>query len=117
MDFKTAVTVCLRKYARFDGRASRSEFWWFYLFTVLAMSAASLVSRSIGDPNDVLGTIVMFGLLVPSLSAGCRRLHDVGRSGWWQVLSLTLIGLIPLVYWMVQPTQPGENKYGTLLAS
>jgi len=117
MDFKTAVTVCLRKYARFDGRASRSAVWWCYLFTVLAMSAASLVSRSIGDPNDVLGTIVMFGLLVPSLSAGCRRLHDVGRSGWWQVLSLTLIGLIPLVYWMVQPTQPGENKYGTLLAS
>jgi uncharacterized membrane protein YhaH (DUF805 family) len=112
MDFKTAVTTCLKEYAQFQGRASRSEFWWFYLFTVLAMSFASLISRSIGDPQDLLGTLVMFALLLPSLSAGCRRLHDVGRSGWWQLLSLTIIGVLVLLYWMVQPARPEGDRYG-----
>lgn len=116
MDFKTAVTTCLKKYAQFQGRASRSEFWWFYLFTVLAMSFASLISRSIGDTQDLLGTLVMFALLLPSLSAGCRRLHDVGRSGWWQLLSLTIIGVLVLLYWMVQPARPEGDRYGPATA-
>ncbi len=112
MDFKTAVVTCLSKYARFQGRASRSEFWWFYLFTLIVMTVASLISRAIGDPNDTLGGLATFALLLPSLAAGCRRLHDIGRSGWWQLLTLTVIGLVLLIYWLVQPSQSGDNKYG-----
>ncbi|SRR5690554_6324596 len=113
MNFKVAVVTCLRKYAHFQGRASRSEFWWFYLFTVIVMSVASLLSRLIGDPNDLLGGVTTFALLLPSLAAGCRRLHDIGRSGWWQLLTLTVVGILLLIYWLAQPTQPAPNKYGT----
>lgn len=112
MDFKAAVAICLKKYTHFKGRASRSEFWWFYLFTVIVMTVASLISRAIGDPNDILGTLAMFALLPPSVAAGCRRLHDVGRSGWWQLLTLTIIGMLLLVYWLVQPSRAAGDKYG-----
>jgi len=112
MDFKTAVITCLTKYANFQGRASRSEFWWFYLFTVIVMGIASLVSDLSGDPNDILGTLATFALILPSLAAGCRRLHDIGRSGWWQLLMLTVVGVLLLIYWMVQPSRPAGDKYG-----
>lgn len=112
MDFRTAVATCLSKYATFRGRASRSEFWWFYLFTVIVMTAASMISRAMGDPNDILGTLTTFALLLPSTAAGCRRLHDVGRSGWWQLLAITVIGIVLLVYWMVQPSRATGAKYG-----
>lgn len=104
MNFGQAISTCFAKYAAFSGRASRAEFWWFFLFQVLALVAASLVS-------DLLYGLVSLGLLLPGLAVGTRRLHDIGKSGWWQLIMLTGIGLLLLIYWWVQSTAEGANEY------
>jgi|GWRWMinimDraft_6_1066014.scaffolds.fasta_scaffold06599_2 uncharacterized membrane protein YhaH (DUF805 family) len=107
MDFQTAVKTCLtKKYADFSGRASRPEFWWFVLAQFLASAVVSVVS-------SLLATVLALGLLIPSLAAGARRLHDLGKSGWLQLLGLIpIIGWILLIYWAAQPGEAGANKYG-----
>lgn len=105
MDFMTAVKTCFAKFADFSGRATRPEYWWFVLAYVIVAIVASLIHRYV----YVLAVLVF---LVPLISAGVRRLHDIGKTGW-----LILLGLIPLVglvllYFMVQPTQPQANEYG-----
>lgn len=75
----------------------RSEFWWFFLFQIIVMVIASFL-------GDVISGIVSIALLLPALAVGARRLHDVGRSGWWQLLTLTGIGVLVLIFWWVQPS-------------
>ena len=104
MNFGQAIAVCLSKYATFSGRASRPEFWWFFLFQILISLAASML-------GDVVAGLVSLGLLLPALAVGTRRLHDIGKSGWWQLIMLTVIGLLVLIYWWVQPTVEGGNEY------
>lgn len=87
MGFGDAVKTCLRKYFTFSGRARRSEYWWFYLFTVIVAVVAAIIDGTIvgwenADEGPV-GTLTSLALFIPTLSAGWRRLHDTGRSGWW----------------------------------
>ncbi|HEV6967820.1 MULTISPECIES: DUF805 domain-containing protein [Roseateles] len=89
MTFQESIQICFKKYADFSGRASRSEYWWFFLFILLGSAALSYVSHA-------LSGVFAIGTLLPSLAAATRRLHDTGRSGWWQ-----LIALVPLVGWIV----------------
>ncbi|MBT9440356.1 uncharacterized membrane protein YhaH (DUF805 family) [Acidovorax sp. 93] len=98
MDFVSAIKSCLGQYAGFSGRAVRSEFWWFFLFQVIVMVIASFL-------GDVVSGIVSIALLLPAFAVGARRLHDIGRSGWWQLLTLTGIGVLLLIYWWVQPSE------------
>ena len=104
MNFSQAISACLSKYATFSGRASRPEFWWFFLFQVLVTVAAGML-------GDMISGLVGLALLLPALAVGTRRLHDIGKSGWWQLLMLTGIGLLVLIYWWVQPTVEGGNAY------
>ncbi len=135
MGFVEAIRACLGQYARFAGRAGRGEFWWFYLFTILVSLVTGMLDGAIG--SGVLGAAVSLALLVPTVSAGARRLHDTGRSGWWQGamlpplvlgglaagseagrwLALPLLGLaiglaLLLVWWLARPGEPGPNRYG-----
>ena len=96
MNFGQAISTCFAKYATFSGRASRPEFWWFFLFQILVSIAASLL-------GDVVAGLVSLAMLLPALAVGARRLHDIGKSGWWQLIMLTVIGLLLLIYWWVQP--------------
>lgn len=78
----------LKKYADFSGRASRREYWWFVLFTTLASLILAVVDSALGTFNDQAGMGLLGGLyallvLLPSIGVQIRRLHDVGRSGWW----------------------------------
>lgn len=98
MDFVSAIKSCLGQYAGFSGRAVRSEFWWFFLFQIIVMVIASFL-------GDVVSGIVSIALLLPAFAVGARRLHDIGRSGWWQLLTLTGIGVLVLIYWWVQPSE------------
>ncbi|CAN7243116.1 DUF805 domain-containing protein [Acidovorax sp. Leaf78] len=98
MDFVSAVKSCLTQYATFSGRAVRSEFWWFFLAQILAVVVASFL-------GDVVSGIVSIALLLPALAVGTRRLHDIGRSGWWQLLLLTGIGFFLLLFWWAQPSE------------
>ena len=101
MNFIQSISTCMRKYVTFSGRATRSEFWWFYLFTVLVNLVASFVGNLIFMSTFnifflYLSTITSLILLLPSLAVAVRRLHDVGRSGWWILIAFTVIGIIPL---------------------
>ncbi len=106
MNFIEAVQTCLRNYALFRGRARRPEFWWFMLFAVLATLAASFLFGEFGNG------IVTLALLLPGLAVSARRLHDIGRSGWWQLVSLIpLVGWVVVLYWYVQPSEEAPNRF------
>ncbi|MDO9361202.1 MAG: DUF805 domain-containing protein [Polaromonas sp.] len=101
MNFGQAISTCFSKYATFSGRASRPEFWWFFLFQVLISIAASMF-------GDLVSGLVSLVLLLPALAVGARRLHDIGKSGWWQLIMLTVIGFLLLIYWWAQPGNNDE---------
>jgi uncharacterized membrane protein YhaH (DUF805 family) len=89
MTFQESIKTCFTKYADFSGRATRSEYWWFILFIFLGGFVLSFVSL-------IVYAIFVLATIIPSISAATRRLHDTGRSGWWQ-----LIVLVPLVGWII----------------
>ena len=106
MEIQEAFVTCIKKYATFSGRATRSEYWWFILCEVLIVIGASAISERLGGLAGLV-------LLLPVLAAGARRLHDTGRSGWWLLVNLIpLIGFLLMIYWTVQPSQPGANEFG-----
>lgn len=101
----------VKQYANFNGRARRQEFWMYVLFYFIFAVVLSIVTGLIG--LGFLVNIYSLALLVPSLSVGARRLHDTGKSGWWQLIGLVpLIGIIVLIVFWAQDSTPGENQYG-----
>jgi len=123
MNIVQATTTCLKKYFIFSGRAKRSEFWWFYLFTVIVTVVYTmfveplLVAWMINTFTFVVLTqLTTLLFLIPTLAAGSRRLHDIGKSGWWLLLLLTGIGIILLIVWWVFDTKPEGDKYGEAVA-
>ena len=129
MSFTEAVRTCISKYATFDGRATRSEFWWFYLFIVIVSAIGYvpfLILAALGSGDSGVSTIfgilaviwmivwiiAMIALIIPQLAVGCRRLHDRGQSGWLQLLLLVPCGnIVLIVFWVMEGT-PGDNAYG-----
>ena len=89
MTFGESISTCFSKYATFDGRAARSEYWWFVLFTFLA-------SLILGMISETLSGVFSLAVLLPSLAVGARRLHDTDRSGWF-----LLLWLLPIIGWIV----------------
>ena len=167
MGFAGTVGTCLRKYVTFSGRASRSEYWWFFLFGILASIAAAVVDgavfatatateTSVTVEEGPVGSLVGLALFLPNLAAGWRRMHDAGRPGWHLVMPmlilfgiglmlalgavfgqveagaapeagqigvgfgvLALIGVLAcfvsaflVLWWLIRPSQEGENAYG-----
>jgi uncharacterized membrane protein YhaH (DUF805 family) len=108
----------LKKYAVFSGRARRKEFWMFVLFNVIFSLVAALLDRLLGTRVGETGSgwisiLYSLAVLIPSLAVAIRRLHDVGKSGWWLLISLVpLIGAIWLLVLYIRDGQPGENQYG-----
>jgi uncharacterized membrane protein YhaH (DUF805 family) len=109
MTFGKAIATCFAKYVDFTGRASRPEFWWFYLFITLLSWGSILV-----DSSQVLSGFVNLAVALPVFAAGSRRLHDTNRSGWWQLIMLTGIGIIPLVIWWASKGSEQDNQYGSI---
>lgn len=115
MSFGQAISTCFRKYADFNGRALRSEFWWWVLFiNVVSIPLFTLNSLIFGsDAFPWLTVIWSLAVLIPGWAVGCRRLHDVGKSGWMQLLALVpCVGAILLIVWWVQPGSAESNVYG-----
>lgn len=117
MNFQTAVKTCLRKYATFKGRASRSELWFWILFNwVLVMICYQIDVMMAGGLNYLAASgmpvtnIINLLLLLPTMAVCVRRLHDVGRSGWWFLLTFTVIGFVLLLYWYVRPSRNPESS-------
>ena len=114
-----AFKVCMTKYADFKGRATRGEYWWFFLdvFIITELSQALVEHIPLGGlslESTALFVSLMMNVifLLPSTAAGCRRLHDVGRSGWWWLLCLTGIGAFVVLYWFCRASDPQANQFG-----
>lgn len=111
MDFATAIKTCFSKYVTFSGRASRSEYWYFALFTVILMVIASVIDTAIG--LEVFGLIVALALLLPTFAVAARRLHDRDKSAWWLLLYLLpLIGPVIMLVWFCSKGTDGPNQFG-----
>lgn len=122
MTFQESIKTCFKKYAEFQGRASRSEFWWFVLFGTLVNLAFEVLDMATFDPYgtsliSVVGAvsiIVSLALLLPNLAVTARRLHDVDRSGWWMFLVLVpIVGFIVLLVWYCKRGTVGPNRFGS----
>jgi len=98
-------------YAQFSGRASRSEYWWFVLTSVLVIIAAAIVDSAIG--SVVVTSLAYLFLIIPGIAVSVRRLHDTNRSGWYLLLNLVpLIGSILIFIWSVMPGDKKANQFG-----
>lgn len=101
-----------KQYANFQGRANRQKYWMFYLFYMLIILILSIVEIMIGLP-DVLSGLFALVSLIPGIAITTRRLHDIDKSGWWQLLILIpLIGAIILIIFLIKEGTMGENRFG-----
>jgi uncharacterized membrane protein YhaH (DUF805 family) len=113
MNFGQAIKTCLNKYATISGRATRSEYWYFFLFLVIVNIVASVLDSTIFGAMPVLYLIATLALLVPSIAAGVRRLHDTDKAGWWLLVGLIpVIGTIVLIVFFCQRGSVGTNQFG-----
>ncbi len=110
MDFneiKEWYLVPWQKFVDFEGRARRKEFWTFVLVNIV-------ISVIISSISTTLGSLFSLAIFIPSLAVSVRRLHDIGKTGWWLLIGfIPLVGLIVLIYFYVQEGQSGSNEYGT----
>lgn len=108
----------LQNYTNFTGRARRKEYWCFVLFNILAVIVLSILDSSLGTVNvrkeyGLLSSIYIVLVIVPSIAVAVRRLHDIGRSGWWFLLNfLPLLGSLILFVFFILDSQPETNQYG-----
>jgi uncharacterized membrane protein YhaH (DUF805 family) len=121
MNISQSISTCFAKFVTFSGRASRPEYWWFMLasivFSYLLQIMVGITMLNNADEGSAMAigmNLLFLVIAIPQISAGSRRLHDTGRSGWWQLLSFTVIGLIPLIIWLAQDGNKEANKYGEL---
>ena len=111
--FGDAIRICFSKYADFEGRARRSEFWYWYLFNVIISLGVNFMTFFMGTiAGVVFSSIVSLALLLPNIAVAVRRLHDTGRSGWMYLLGfIPCIGIIFLLIWWCEDSK-GDNEYG-----
>jgi len=119
------VDTIKNRYAEFDGRASRSEYWYFMLFSILLFipliaAMGFSLTDSIDNPSGLnMSSKILIGFLsviviawtIPSIAVSVRRLHDVGRSGWWYLLRLIGLGIVIFIFSVLE-SEPGRNKWG-----
>ena len=105
MTFVNAIKVCFSKYATFTGRARRSEYWYWFLFSLLVGLFLGWI--------PILGWIISLALVIPGIAVFVRRMHDTGHSGWWWFLGFVpIIGFIVLLVWCCTDSQPEDNQWG-----
>ncbi len=106
MSFSEAISTCFSKYASFSGRAPRSEYWWWILFTWIVGIVLGWV--------PFVGLIFQLAVLLPTLAVTARRLHDTNRSGWWQLLPLGAMAVMGAVVAAMAPSDPGAGMSSTM---
>jgi len=116
--FSEAIQLGFQRWSDFRGRSTRAEYWWFLLFGFAASAIATAVDLGLGL-GGILEGLTSLVLIVPSLAVGARRLHDINKTGWWQLGLLGYILVIPglvamvlLWYWAAQPSDQGSNRFG-----
>jgi len=119
MGFVDAIKAGFANYVNFSGRAVRSEYWYWLLFTTLAEIVAAIVDAAIFGHLSVywtevspLSTVAYLGTLLPTFAVSIRRLHDIDRTGWWLLIGLTGIGIFLLIVWACVRGTTGYNRFG-----
>jgi uncharacterized membrane protein YhaH (DUF805 family) len=115
MSFTEAIRSGFSNYAVFFGRATRSEYWYWVLFAMLGGLATVIIDSAIFASHSSvspLNSLFNLAIFLPGLGLAVRRLHDIDRSGWWILITLTLIGVFLLIYWACQSGTPGPNRFG-----
>lgn len=129
MGFTEAIASVFNKYATFSGRARRAEFWWFVLFSLIAQTVANGIDQrmfgggmfmmassgrfDMGEHPSIFGAIYSLAVFIPTIAVTCRRLHDIDRSGWWQLIwIIPLIGFLVLLFWTTRQGDQGPNRFG-----
>lgn len=110
MNFTQAIQSGFGKYAAFSGRAARSEFWYWTLFSSIVQIVASMLGMTMG--MGLISVLLSLALLLPTIAVGVRRLHDIDRTGWWWLIALTGIGAALLIVWACIKGTDGANQYG-----
>ena len=120
----TAARTVLSKYVTFEGRASRSELWWLVLCVFIIFAVTQIIDGAVillilrfeafqeggGQP---LSSIIALLIILPNIAVGVRRMHDIGRSGWWLLIALIpIIGSLILLFFYIQPCEDGSNQFG-----
>ncbi len=101
---------CFKQYADFSSRARRTEYWMFTLFNFIASLIVGLIGAAVGE---WICYVYSLAILIPSLAVSVRRLHDIGKNGWWILINLIpLIGQIWFIVLAVTDSQPGSNEWG-----
>ena len=108
-DLIDSVISCFNKYFDFDSRSSRKEFWFWQLFRILMFLSITYI-ESLGLNGLLL--ISNFIFIIPEIAVSIRRLHDINKSGWWILLTITIIGIIPLTYYYCLKGDSNTNDYG-----
>lgn len=107
---KLALTV---NYCNFNGRSSRSEYWWFALAMFILSAILNLIFGNSSTLGYVVSGVINLALLLPSLGLGVRRMHDINKSGWWILINLIpLVGWIIFIIWAAKDSDPTPNQYG-----
>ena len=130
MGFIEAVKICLGKYAQFNGRASRSEFWFFTLFLFIYLFVAGFLLGIVGASEETFGVatlVLLIPVFIPGIAVAARRLHDINQSGWMQCIFIPgfvadeLLGTGYVIYiltfalyafWFSQAAKKGKNRFG-----
>ena len=118
MNMIQSISTVFSKYITFAGRAQRSEYWWFILFILIGSAVAAAFDTVTGSMNftygtGIIGAIFSLVIFLPCWAVEVRRLHDVGKSGWWLLIILIpLIGSIILLIWLIRKGTEGDNQYG-----
>lgn len=116
MGLVEAIQMCLSKYANFTGRASRSEYWWFFLFVVIVEIMCNILGL-FGTIGKVFGYLIDLAFVVPMLAVSWRRMHDIGKGGgWWFINLIPLVGWIIWIVFCCKPSEPFANRFGDVPA-
>ena len=130
MGFGESIRICLNKYAQFNGRASRSEFWYFSLAVVIYFFVAGIflgIAQVADDVFDIATLILLIPIFIPCIAVAARRLHDINQSGWMQCIFIPgfvadeflgtgwviyMLTLALWAYWFSQAGKKGKNRFG-----
>ncbi len=113
MTFFQAINNCFNQYTVFNGRAIRSEYWYWRLFELMLALFSFRLDMMFFEDKEIgsFSLFVLFFTFLPGIAVSIRRLHDVGKSGWWLLISLTGIGNFLLLYWFILPGNRNRNIY------
>ena len=114
--FVESLSLFFKNYLNFSGRSGPSAYWWYLLWSLIFTILFALIDSLALDisAEDLFSLSSAFALitLIPSISLSFRRLHDIDKSGWWLLISLTIIGIPVLIYWAIKAGDRQENSYG-----